>query len=278
MSAAAEMPFGRPESMIEIARAVAKLDRARTMEQVVAELEAIQLDLSGSVRPTRRRLAGDGVACFNFMYLTVTRSVAEAGEFANEDFVRRLAVVFAEFYLVAYRAGGRPADVAKAWRPLFAHRRKRGVAPLRFAIAGLNAHINNDLAWALVQVWKEQGRMPGRGSPEYLDFQEVNEVLEIVQPQVRSVLQGRFLRWLDRVLGRIDDRIAGFSIAEARTEAWERAELMFRNLDIEREERHERQVAFECNLLLGIPVPDHVSAERAATLQQRPRSQPEDNS
>jgi hypothetical protein len=240
-----------PGSMKEIADAVRELDRARTVADVIADLERIQIETSGSVNPGRRQLARDGVACFNFMYLAVTKRVAATSDFADNAFVKRLAVVFAEYYFVAYRASSSPdAYLSKAWEPLFERRHERGILPLQFAIAGMNAHINNDLAWALVQVWQELGVDPARCDTEHDDFDCINDMLAEVQQAVRARLQAGFLRWLDRVLRRLDDRVAGFSIEVAREEAWQRAAGMAERLDVEREVRHERQVGFGCHVIL----------------------------
>ena len=54
----------------------------------------------------------------------------------------------------------RGAWVSKAWAPLFARKDERGILALQFAIAGMNAHINNDLAHALVLTWHELGLEP----------------------------------------------------------------------------------------------------------------------
>jgi hypothetical protein len=248
MSAPAGSPVRWPRSMSEIAETVRGLDRAKTVADVIEQLQEIQIELSGSATPRRRQLVRDGVGCFNWMYLRVTQRIA-ALTFADEAFVNRLAVVFAEFYLLANAANDARAYVSKAWEPLFELRRHRGIAPLQFAIAGMNAHINNDLAWALVQVWEELQLAPVDG-PAYDDFVSINDELEHVQGEVRDRLERGFLRWLNRALGPLDDQAAGFSIAVARKEAWVRGAGMAAHLDPSREERQERLVGFASHVIL----------------------------
>ena len=108
---------------------------------VVQRMEAIAAGLAPA----------DGVARFNDLYLAVTRAVlaeTRAGEFERPELLARLDVVFAGHCFAAVDAA-RPGH---AWRPLFDARRSRRIAPLQFALAGMNAHINHDLALALVAV------------------------------------------------------------------------------------------------------------------------------
>ena len=58
--------------------------------------------------------------------------------------------------------------------PLFTQRSKKGVAPLQFALAGMNAHINRDLPVALVATCRELGIELRDGSPEQADYVQVN--------------------------------------------------------------------------------------------------------
>src|SRR5215468_8977689 len=90
----------------------------------------------------------DGVRYFHEVYTEVTRAVARrvaAGGFEDPPFIVALDVEFAGIYLQALDA---PATAPRAWRVLF-DRRWAKLAPLRFALAGMNAHINRDLAIAL---------------------------------------------------------------------------------------------------------------------------------
>ena len=241
--------------MAGVADLVRGLPRGRRMEDLAARLVDIERERHGYRDPARRpfQRRPDGVACFNFMYLCVTEAVRDALErFEDPAFVERLAIVFAGFYLVAYDSARAGTWVSAAWQPLFSDCARRDVTPVQFALAGMNAHINNDLAWALLQTWDELGYTAGASSPRYRDFLRVNAVLDSVAHEVRSTLESGLLRFLDRLLGRMDDLVAGVAISDARTEAWRRGVRWRRGLDAEQAAAHERQVGHESRLILAL--------------------------
>lgn len=250
-----------PSSMVDVADRVRTLEAGRSIDAVAARLLEIEREKDGYRNPDRRpgsrrvrRVVKrpDGVACFNFMYLRVTEEVRRRlPEFEAPESVQRLAVVFAEFYLVAYGAARDHRWISKAWAPLVEEKNDKGILPLQFALAGMNAHINNDLAWALIQVWDELDAEPSTDSPEHRDFVKVDSVLGAVQAEVRATLQSGFLKWLDRVLGRTDDVLAEVVIAKARAEAWARARRWRGSVDAERAGAHDREVGYQTHLILG---------------------------
>jgi hypothetical protein len=252
-------PGDWPTSMSGVAERVRGLDPDRRMDDVVTRLLEIERERDGYRNPLRRgarrrlRRHPDGVACFNYMYLRVTEEVRDSlPRFEAPAFVERLAVVFAEFYTAAGDAASAGAWVSKAWEPLFDDCRKKGAAPLQFALAGMNAHINNDLPWALLQAWDELGESPVRDSPQYRDFELVNDILGGVAGEVRATLESGLLRWLDRLFGRFDDLVASVVIARARTDAWRRAARWRRAFDEESAAAHERHVGYESHLILAV--------------------------
>jgi hypothetical protein len=191
-----------------------------TIERVIERMRTIEAEL-----PER-----DGVACFNRMYLRVTEQVLEAVEgrkFRNRVFLERLDVIFAGLYLDAYSQGERDADRApKPWVPLFESRGRGDVAPIQFALAGMNAHINHDLPIALVQTAGELGIRLRRPSAEWADFEDVNEILERTEDEVKRWFATGVLGELDRAFGRVDDVIAMWSVSRAREHAWIAADML----------------------------------------------------
>jgi len=174
--------------------------------------------------------AEDGVARFNELYLAVTQEVAvQAGANGFEDgaFLARLDVVFAGIYFEAVDAAERSETVAHAWKPLFEARARPKVAPIQFALAGMNAHINHDLCLALVETFSERGLEPKRGSPQHRDYLRINELLERVQDDVKQRFERGLLGVVDEALGRVDDLVASWKVARARDAAWTHAEALW---------------------------------------------------
>lgn len=170
----------------------------------------------------------DGVARFNDLYLAVTREVvATAGGDGFEDpaFLAKLDLLFAERYFDAYDDAGE-RDQASAWRPLFEARARAGVAPIQFALAGMNAHINYDLCLALVDTHRELGVPVEAGTPRHRDYLKVNAILERVEALVKERLATGLVGCADDALGRLDDVLAIWSVARARDSAWAHAEVL----------------------------------------------------
>jgi hypothetical protein len=195
-----------------------------TVPEVIARMRAIEASAP----------AGDGIVCFTRLYREVTEGVRAslAGRvFANPGFLERLDVTFAGFFFAAVDAQAHdPATVPRAWAPLFAARSRRGIQPLQFALAGMNAHINRDLPVALVGVCAELGLVPAEGSPEHGDYVLVNQLLATVEARVKaSFLTGR-LSLLDRILHRVhrlDDVVAMWDVEKARDAAWTNGEALW---------------------------------------------------
>jgi hypothetical protein len=173
--------------------------------------------------------ADDGVASFNGLYLAVTREVAaqaEVGTFADPGFISRLDVVFAGLYFEAYDAAEDTGKAPRAWAPLFEARRRPRIAPIQFALAGMNAHINYDLSVALVRTCAELGIPLERGTPHHRDYVLVDAILERVQEEVKARFATGLLGVADEALGRLDDVVAIWKVARGRDAAWTHAETL----------------------------------------------------
>jgi Family of unknown function (DUF5995) len=174
----------------------------------------------------------DGVRAFLTLYRAVTEDVhalvGPAGDYGDPRFVRWLDVVFAGLFFRALRDEVKsPGAVPKAWEPLFEARGSRKVAPLQFALAGMNAHINRDLPLALVQTWKARKIEPSRRSVQYEDFTRINALLEQTEDRVKAELLTGALGHVDRSLGRADDAVAMWKVSKARDCAWINAETLW---------------------------------------------------
>jgi hypothetical protein len=176
----------------------------------------------------------DGVVCFARLYRQVTEDVnaeLERQGFEDGRFMERLDVVFAGLFfaaLDAYEHGGR--TVPSAWQPLFSDRSRRGVAPLQFALAGMNAHINRDLPVALVTTCQDLGLDFFDATPEHADFERVDVLLRQVEQRIKRLYLTGWVRALDHLLHRLhrlDDVVAMWDVSRARDAAWTNGRTMW---------------------------------------------------
>ena len=198
--------------------------RPTRIDEVLSRMEAEAARLPPPVG------GGDGVAAFHHLYFETTRAVAQAladGGFRSPAFLEALDVDFACLYFDALAAAeGALASVPHAWRPLFACRRDARIAPLQFALAGMNAHINRDLPVALVTAAARFGVPLAAGTAEHHDFLTINRILAATQERVKARLVSGALERLDVAFGTVDDRIALFSVERARDAAWINGRLL----------------------------------------------------
>ena len=216
---------------------------ATTLAQAVERMVAIECALP----------SGDGVGYFNRLYLEVTRAVIarrDRGEFEHPEFLEQLAVRFSNAYFRALEDFERdPASASRAWVPLLEARARKRVAPIQFALAGMNAHINYDLPIGVVRTSESFAVAPRDGSAEHHDYLHLNAILGETQEQVKVWLAPGLLGVLDRALGDLDDVVASFSVMRARDAAWVHAKALWQLRD-EREltktylETLERTVGF----------------------------------
>jgi hypothetical protein len=97
---------------------------------------------------------------------------------------------------------------------------------VQFAIAGVNPHINRDLAHGIMAVCEARDVVPRRGSPEHADYEAITPMLSETLREVKDWLEGPALELVDRTFGDVDDRVALWSVAHARDCAWTQAETL----------------------------------------------------
>jgi hypothetical protein len=192
-----------------------------TIDDVIARMRAVDARLPHD----------DGVAWFNRMYLAITEEVKAAvsvSDFQDPLFLSRLDVIFANLYFAAVEHYEQsPESAPRSWAPLLQSRASRRIAPLQFALAGMNAHINHDLVIAIVDTCGELEREPERGTPSHRDFQYVNELLTRAQEKVEPMFKRGPLSFLDKMLGRADEAAEMWSMTHAREAAWSQAEVLW---------------------------------------------------
>jgi len=166
----------------------------------------------------------DGLKWFNRLYLMVTEQVdlkpPDSG-WKDAGWLLALDVVFAGLYLQAvtgYLNG--EDDVPSSWQALMGSRYKAAVDRIQFALAGMNAHINHDLALALLTTDAQRGVVPGMDSPQHTDYQAVNGLLNTVMPSALTMLASDTLGVLAQDTGMMGRLLAFWDICKARDLAW----------------------------------------------------------
>lgn len=178
----------------------------------------------------------DGVRAFTHLYRAVTEAVDERvrpGTFADVPFTRRLDVVFANLYFRALRSHVLgPKRPPRAWAALFEARSRKGVAPIQFALAGMNAHINRDLPLALVETCRARRITPVRGCPQHADFRAIDPLLAETEERVRRDFATGVVGMADEALGELDSVVAMWNVRKARAAAWVNAETLWALRDV----------------------------------------------
>jgi hypothetical protein len=194
---------------------------ATTIDEVVERMSAIDSSLPED----------DGVACFNRLYLNVTREIRGSdGATAFEDlpFLDALDVSFANFYFEAFHRVKAGEPCPPPWAPLFDNRERAHTSRLQFALVGMNAHINHDLPLAVVRTASEAGIEPFGDSPYERDFFRVNDLLAAVEGKIKTWFATGVIAELDHYLSGIDDALSMWCIHGARRAAWDSAAMLWR--------------------------------------------------
>jgi len=172
--------------------------------------------------------SGDGLKWFNKLYLMVTQKIdtqPPTNGWEDPGWLTRLDVVFAGLYFAAIvGALNQSADTASAWDALFEARNRAGIDRLQFALAGMNAHINHDLALALLRVDDELHLTPTLQSPEHGDYERVNGLLEEVLPPALTFLANGVVGELAQDTGKVGRLLAIWNVRAARDLAWDFAD------------------------------------------------------
>jgi hypothetical protein len=196
---------------------------------VIERLKAVQKILD-SLPP------GPGVnrvAAFNTLYLTITEQVAgslDGPDVTDPAWLETLDVEFARLYFEALGAWGvTGADPADAWEVLFRRAHDGSVTLMDAAVLGVNAHINHDLALAVVATWQRHG-YPGDG-PQHPDYLLVNKIFYQQIPPLRRRFATAWQLEIDRCVGGLDDWSQRILVRTTRAMAWEQAEILWRLRD-----------------------------------------------
>jgi hypothetical protein len=174
----------------------------------------------------------DGIACFSGLYRTITRTI-DVTPYEDRAFLERLDLEFARRYFVALRAYAVDRTSPPGpWRLLFEARSHPRIERVQFAAAGVNAHINYDLADALLGTFPD---FPPNESRRR-DYDTVDEAFKKHMDGLREYYDAPFgdSLWDRTVLDRLANLIGSMLVRGTRANAWDDAMDVWRSADRER--------------------------------------------
>jgi hypothetical protein len=185
-----------------------------TVEEALAGLTALEQSF---------RVSNDRRAVFIGAYIAITAAMQQAigtGEFKDDIWVRQYLLHFVRLYMKALNAfeQGDLEHVPAAWRVAFQLSSKGEGLVIQHLLLGVNAHINHDLAIALMGAGIDPDR-PMR----YNDHTGVNEVLKRAANSLQDHVERLYapsLHILDQLLGHWDEDFACLMVDKARETAW----------------------------------------------------------
>lgn len=218
----ADLPWGNLQHDMLTALAAEPED----IEGVVDQLNQVQ-DVLKRIPPLYDE---NPIADFNTLYTTITVNIGErnkAGQFGKPAFLNRLDVEFSRLYVRALRQWSvGSALTPESWAVLFRRVADTDLRSLPCAAAGVNAHINYDLPFALKATFEYLGHS-GDGTPQHRDYMLINDVFEECIPTLRSRYLDGWQKCIDRINLGIDDWYQNLLVVVTRNRAWERGQRLW---------------------------------------------------
>jgi hypothetical protein len=177
----------------------------------------------------------DGLKWFNWLYLQVTEAVKAriaAGDFSEPAWIAELDVNFANFYFAALSGYLMQDNCPDCWRALFSVRGDCRIARIQFAMAGVNAHINHDLAEAIVATCAATGMAPQHACAQYRDYTDLNATLDSLIKTAEMELQVRLGGDALPTVNHLEYALAAWGTAAAREQAWNNSEMLWQIRDV----------------------------------------------
>ena len=188
----------------------------------------------------------DRRAIFLSCYLMMTRNMRTAiqrGEFHDPVWVARLLENFAGYYFVALQAyEHNPASAPPVWQLAHQATRDPQALALQMLLLGVNAHINYDLVFSLVDLLGPEwaAHSPAQRAARYADHCHVNHVIgctiDAVQDQVLEPAMPA-MDLVDKLLGPLDEKLISALLSRWREDVWLNATRLLKMADAAEQER-----------------------------------------
>lgn len=174
--------------------------------------------------------------CYRMMTENMVSAV-QRGEFIDSRWVSEFIEHFAGYYFSALDAYQRaPSSAPAVWRVAHNAAQQTRILPLQLLLLGINAHINYDLALAVVDIlapdWERFSDL--QRHERYRDYCYVNEIIartiDVVQDEVLEPAMP-VMDLLDKLLGPVDEHLIGMLIRNWRERVWRFAVQMLEAQD-----------------------------------------------
>jgi hypothetical protein len=195
-------------------------------DQVIQRMQAL-VDAWQAANDRRASFLG----CYQMMTGNMLAAI-EGGEFNDPEWVYSLLQHFAGYYfnaLEGYEADD-PATPA-IWRQAFDSTRQPNTMVLQNLLLGMNAHINYDLTFTLVDMLEPEWAQltPDERQGRYDDHCHVNAIIRRTIDAVQDTIIEPDIPLMDiadRLLGGVDEWIVARMITQWRDEVWEQAQCL----------------------------------------------------
>lgn len=189
------------------------------------------------------------VVSFNHTYLVITRNVrvlARHEAFEHPEFLTRFDKVFADYYFSALKGFLNNDVIPEAWKIAFDLEESGRVSSFIAMALGVNAHVNNDIAQALLDSKAQK--------MHYKDYLKVNDIIIDSIKEVIDSLPGntKFYGPKNTLLRPMYKLLMGFLIKRWRRKAWKK--YLSLKSDSHYVRTIERDAAFKARLLAHLPI------------------------
>lgn len=174
------------------------------------------------------RLAGDGRHLFADTYAIMTAAMVAgvtAGSFRDNPWVAHLVERFTDYYLDAVHGVDSGGGCPPAWTAAFEACSHGGQHPLQLVLLGINAHINNDLVFALADVMPDWSDLDEDArDARRQDYLAVNDIIASLVDSMQEELinaDDPLLGIIDRLLGPSDEWLFRRLVTSWRDAAWD---------------------------------------------------------
>ncbi len=187
-------------------------------------------------------VVGDRRLIFLSCYATMTHNMLLAiqrGDFEDNGWVAALLNRFAGYYFEALEIyEQQPEGAPLVWQVAFDATRRPHTHVMQDLILGVNAHINYDLVFALVDLLGPEwaGLSPDQRLARYRDHCQVNDIISQSINSVQDQVIERFSRSMDlvdKLMGPLDEWLTSSLISNWREQVWVDATQMIECLQDE---------------------------------------------